>query len=346
MRAAPRLAAAARPLAALAAVAAGLAATAGATGCGSAEPDELPPPAAPAAPAAARPLAEPPAGRTVRIAPPGADLGDAVAAGGRIAVAQARPPRLLVLDRRGRVEARIPLPGPPGVLAVDEDTGDVLVPAGRRLLRIDAASGEQEADNPLPGGAGAAAALPGGSAAVVLPRQDRLVLGPGATVPTAPAPVAVVPAADGRRLVVLAAQAREVELRDARTGRLLDTADAGLGPARMALRGRWLWVTDLRGNALLIYRVLEDRIEFARRAHLPGAPFAITVDPDRYRLRVALTASGSVAELPAHGRPRVLETLPALRAPRGVAVLAGADGPLAVTGADGLLQLAPLPAPG
>jgi hypothetical protein len=208
------------------------------------------------------------------------------------------------------------------------------------------ASGAKLADVPLPGRAGAAAAPGNGRAAVVLPRQDRLLLGDGAGVPTAPAPVAVVPSEDGRRLVVLAAQAREVELRDARTGRLLDRAAAGLGPARMALRGRWLWVTDLRGNALLIYRVLEDRIELARRAHLPGGPFSITVDPDRYRLRVALTDSSAVAELPAHGRPRVLETLPALRAPRGVAVLAGADGPLAVTGAGGLLQLAPLPAPG
>ncbi|CAA9512070.1 MAG: hypothetical protein AVDCRST_MAG13-2856, partial [uncultured Solirubrobacteraceae bacterium] len=165
-----------------------------------------------------------------------------------------------------------------------------------------------------------------------------------AAVPTAPSPVAVVPTADGRRLVVLAGRARVVELRDARTGRLLDTADAGLGPARMALRGRWLWLTDSRGDALLIYRVLEDRIELARRAHLPGGPFAITVDPDRYRLRVALTRDNAIAELPAHGRPRVLERLPALQGPRGLAVLAGADGPLAVSGGDGLLQLAPLPA--
>jgi hypothetical protein len=269
-----------------------------------------------------------------------------VAAGGRIAVAQARPPRLLLLDRRGRVRARVALPGPPGVLAVDEDTEDVLVPAGRRLLRVDAASGAKEADVPLPGLAGAAATPAGGRAAVVLPGQDRLVLGRGATVPTAPAPADVIASEDGRRLIVLAARAREVELRDARTGRLLDTADAGIGPARMARRGRWLWLTDLRGDALLIYRVLEDRIELARRAHLPGGPFAITVDPDRYRLRVVLTRTNAVAELPAHGRPRVLETLPALRAPRGLAVLAGADGPLAVSGADGLLQLAPLPTPG
>jgi len=327
VRVAPRLAATAAALAA--------------TGCGSAAPEELPPPAGPAT---ARPLAEPPAGRTVRIAPPGAGLGDAVAARGRIAVAQARPPRLLLLDRRGRIRARVPLPGPPGALAVDEDTGEVLVPAGRRLLRVRARNGEVTGDIELPGAAGAVAAPADRLPALVLPRQDRLLLDGGTVVPTAPVPVAVVPAAGGRRLVVLAGRARVVELRDGTTGRLLDRKDAGLGPARMALRGRWLWVTDTRGNALLVYRVLEDRLELARRAHLPGGPFAITVDVDRYRLRVALTEANAVAELPAHGRPRVLETLPAVQAPRGLAVLGRADGPLAVAGADGLLQLAPLPA--
>jgi hypothetical protein len=113
----------------------------------------------------------------------------------------------------------------------------------------------------------------------------------------------------------------------------------------MALRGRWLWVTDTRGGTLLVYRVLDGRIELSRRAHLPGGPFAITVDPDRYRFHVALTATNAVAELPAHGRPRALETRPAIRAPRGIAALEGAD-VLAVAGDDGLLQLVPLPAPG
>jgi hypothetical protein len=69
------------------------------------------------------------------------------------------------------------------------------------------------------------------------------------------------------------------------------------------------------------------------------------VDPDRYRFHVALTTTNAVAELPAHGRPRALETRPAVRAPRGIAVLPGAD-VLAVAGRDGLLQLIPLPAPG
>jgi hypothetical protein len=309
-------------------------------GCGSAGPDELPPPAGPAA---AAPPAAPPEGRTVRVAPRGAGLGDVVAAGGRIAVAQARPPRLLLLDRRGRTRARVSLPGPPGTLAVDEATGDVLVPAGRRLLRVAARLGVVTADVPLPAAAGAAAAPPGQPAAVVLPEPGTLVLGGGTAVRTAASPVAVVPADRGRKLVVLAGRARVVELRDGRTGRLLDRADAGLGPARMALRGRWLWVTDVRGDALLVYRVIGDTIELSRRVHLPGGPFAITVDPDRYRIHVALTATSDVAELPAHGRPRALETRPVPRGVRGVAALPGPDGGLVAAG-DGVVHLLPLPA--
>ncbi len=323
------------------ALAAALAALA-ASGCGSDAPEELPPPAGPAAPGA---LPGPPEGRTIRVAPPGAGLGDVVAAGEGIAVAQTSPPRLLLLDARGRLRARVPLPGRPGVLAVDEATQDVLVPAGRRLLRVGARDGVVAADVPLPARAGAAAAPEDRPTAVVLPESSTLVTAGGSiAVPTAATPVAVVPADRGRKLVVLAGRAREVELRDSRTGRLLDTAPAGVGPARMALRGRWLWVTDTRGEALLVYRVIGDEIELARRVLLPGGPFAIAVDPDRYRIHVALTATGQVAELPAHGRPRVLERRAATRAPRGIAVLPGADGPLVAAG-DGVLQLIPLPTP-
>jgi len=116
------------------------------------------------------------------------------------------------------------------------------------------------------------------------------------------------------RSVVLLGRARELELRDAR-GRILGRAPAGVGPTQLACLDRgatpaWCYVTDTRGDALLVFAVRAG-IEPRRRLYLPGGPEAISFDHARRHLLVTLRTR-EVVELPAHGRPHVLRR----RAPR------------------------------
>lgn len=145
-------------------------------------------------------------------------------------------------------------------------------------------------------------------------------------------------AADGGRQVVVDRRARTVELRDG-AGRLLARKPAGVGPSNALSRGRWLWVVDTAGEALLVFRVV-DGLELVRRVFLPGRPYGIALDARKGRLWVTLTATNEVAELPAHGRPHELRRLPTLRQPDAVAV-DPADGRVYVRGADGLQAFAP-----
>jgi hypothetical protein len=131
--------------------------------------------------------------------------------------------------------------------------------------------------------------------------------------------VAHLPASDGPprdvaalargRSVILLGRERVVELRDT-AGRVVGRAPAGVGPAHVACIDRggeraWCYVTDTRGNALLVFAV-GARIEPRRRLYLAGGPDRITVDHVRRRLLVTFRAGGAIAELPAHGRPHVL----------------------------------------
>jgi hypothetical protein len=130
------------------------------------------------------------------------------------------------------------------------------------------------------------------------------------------APLGKLPPADGpprqaalpdrRTLAVLATRERVLRLVDARSGRRLATAPAGVGPTHVACLGI-CWVADTRGDALLVYR-LEPRLRLVRRLYLAGGPREIEVDRRRRRLVVALARGGAV-ELPAHGRPHVLRRL-------------------------------------
>lgn len=111
------------------------------------------------------------------------------------------------------------------------------------------------------------------------------------------------------RSVVLLGRERTVELRDAR-GHVAGRAPAGVGPTHVACLDRgtrpaWCWVTDTRGNALLVFAVGEG-IEPRRRLYLRGGPDRISVDHARGRLVVSLRDGREVVELPAHGRPHVL----------------------------------------
>jgi DNA-binding beta-propeller fold protein YncE len=170
---------------------------------------------------------------------------------------------------------------------------------------------------------------------------------PAPAVPLTAAPAGRVvagglPPRDGRRVVlaggrvaVLRARARVLELRAGR--RTLATAGAGVGPAAVAAdpAGRWLYVTDTAGGALLVF-ALRPKLELVHRVYLPGAPYAIAARGDR--LWVTLTARNQLAELNVRRRPQRLRTLPAIRRPTAVA--ADARG-VAVAGAGRLELITP-----
>jgi hypothetical protein len=125
--------------------------------------------------------------------------------------------------------------------------------------------------------------------------------------PAAGAPPTVSARAADSLTAVLDTRARRLDLRDA-GGRTVAHAAAGVGPTGLAclVRGRWCWVVDTRGEALLVFRVGDRDVELTRRLYLPGDPQGISVDRARGRLRVTLTARHEVVELLAHGRPHVV----------------------------------------
>jgi hypothetical protein len=123
----------------------------------------------------------------------------------------------------------------------------------------------------------------------------------GQPAPAAPAPVVV---DTERGSLRLDPRARTLTLSD-RRGVRIARVPAGVGPVGVAASGRWAWVTDRVGGALLVY-ALRPTLEPTRRLYLAGGPTAIRVDRGSGRLRVRLSAADAVAELPAHGRPHVL----------------------------------------
>jgi DNA-binding beta-propeller fold protein YncE len=310
-------------------------------GCGSAGVGDLPPAAEPGR---APVTTTAPAGRVVPVGPaPEPVLADP--ATGRVAVGLRRASQLALVDGdSGRVVQRVGLPAAPRHLARSESGGAVLVPAERadRLVVVRFTDGTILADfavGDVPHDAAAAAGrvFVGAEAANTVSvlvdgaREARL------RVATQPGGLAV--AGGGRFLAVVSVRERVLELFDARTLRRVGRAPAGVGPTHVVPGGdAWLYVTDTRGGALLVYRIAPT-LELVRRLHLPGAPYGVAVDPVRNRLWVTLTAGNEVVELPAHGRPHVLRRLPTVRQPNGVGV-DPRSGRVFVTGlTDGVLQL-------
>jgi hypothetical protein len=114
----------------------------------------------------------------------------------------------------------------------------------------------------------------------------------------------------GGRTVTLLGRERVLELRDVR-GRSLGRAPAGVGPTHVACVDHgaptsWCYVTDTRGDALLVFAVRAAGIEPRRRLYLRGGPDGVSLDHSGRRLLVTLRKGRELVELPAHGRPHVL----------------------------------------
>jgi len=123
----------------------------------------------------------------------------------------------------------------------------------------------------------------------------------------------------GRRIAVVRRRERVLDVLDAATGRRLARTGAGIGPAQIVAHGGRLYVTDTEGDALLVF-VVRPHLELVRRVFLPGAPYAIAVDPARARLWITLTHRNELVEAPAHALPFPSRRLPTVRQPDAVAV--------------------------
>jgi hypothetical protein len=165
-----------------------------------------------------------------------------------------------------------------------------------------------------------------GNALDVLEGGDRI-----ARVTTALEPTAVTTLDGGRKVAVLAARARVVELFDADSLRPLGRVPAGTGPSDVISDGeRRVYVVDAVAGALLVY-LLDGGLRPTRRYPLAGSPYAAAFDRSRRRIWVGLTATNRLAELAAGARPHLLRSLPAVRGPRRV-VLEPGTGRVVVTG--------------
>jgi hypothetical protein len=121
---------------------------------------------------------------------------------------------------------------------------------------------------------------------------------------------------------VLCGRERIVQVFD-RSLRRAGSAPAGTGPTRIASDGRAvLYVTDTVGEALLVYH-LHPRFELIRRVSLPGGPFAIAYDRDRWSLWITLTAKNRVVQYTAGSRPVPAGSWPTVRQPDVVDLVDG-----------------------
>jgi DNA-binding beta-propeller fold protein YncE len=309
-----------------------------AAGCGSAEPDELPPAAEPAS---SPPAAATPDGRIVRVGfKPEGVVADPVA--GVFAVGVREPAELVLIDgETGTVVRRVPLPDPPRHLAFDGER--VLVPAedADLLLRVSVPGG-RVATAPT-GREPHDAAAAGGRVFVADELAHTLTVledgEPVTTIGTALQPGGVTPLDRGRQVAVVSVRERVVETFDARTGERTGRAPAGAGPTHaVSDDGEYLFVTDTTGGALLVYH-LRPKLELIRRYPLPGSPYGIAIDNVRHRMYVTQTARNQVTELSVGGRPSLVARYATPGQPNTVAV-DETTGRVAVTGkVDGVLQL-------
>jgi DNA-binding beta-propeller fold protein YncE len=139
--------------------------------------------------------------------------------------------------------------------------------------------------------------------------------------------------ADGGLVAAVDGRARTLAIREARSGDVLASAPAGVGPTHVACIGASrCYVTDTRGDALLVFAVGDGghAVRLTRRVFLRGGPYGIAVDAPRRRLWVTAAAGNHLALLPAHGRPHVLTWFATLRQPDAVRVDAR-DGAAIVT---------------
>lgn len=314
--------------------------------CGSATIHELPPAAEPArAPAPTTP----PAGKVLRVG--GNPEGVVIDPRSHVAAVALRDPdrlRLIPLTHDGSgALARtrdVGLPGAPRHLQLraTDARSQVLVPAetARRALVVDVPSGRVSATVPTGDHPHDLTAIAGDRLAIGDERANTMTIASATTgavertVSVATQPGGLATLRGGRLLLVVSVRERVLELFDAITLERRARIPIGVGPTHVVCAPDGpCFVADTEGDALLVVRVGTDgrSLRLTRRVYLAGAPYGIAIDDRRKRLWVTLTARNELVELPAHGRPHVLQRYPTVQQADTVAVDTG-TGDVVVTG--------------
>jgi hypothetical protein len=145
---------------------------------------------------------------------------------------------------------------------------------------------------------------------------DRLTLD-GRSTRTCREPIASAMVERGKQIAVLCGRERVLDLYDTTTLKRLGRVGAGIGPTGLTTNGvELLYVTDVRGNALLVYHTRP--FEFIRRVHLGGGPYAIAYDPGHWGLWIVLAGSNRLVNYAAGARPVPRAEFPSIRNAREV----------------------------
>jgi hypothetical protein len=166
--------------------------------------------------------------------------------------------------------------------------------------------------------------------------RDRLIASDGRSVKTGREPIAAEGLDRGKKVAVLTGRERTLELYDARTLKRVGKTGAGIGPTGLATDGvELLWVTDVKGDALLVFH-LRPRFELIRRVHQIGGPYAIAFDRERRGLWITVARTNQLVHYAAGSRPVLRETFPSIRDARRVSV---SDDTVSVYGKDEIQDL-------
>lgn len=284
------------------------------------------PPEAPE-PADSPPLEEEPAGRVVEI---GDSLEGLVAdpETGLVAAGLKEAGDLaLIAGESGEVTQRVELPGRARHLALFAPGGPVLVPSERAdaLLQVSLPEGEVVEEIPVGDFPHDAAAYEDRIFVLNEFESTASVIEDGEVTETFETPFqpgGVAVTGDGI-VGIVGVRGLAVEFYDADTLESLGRLKAGEGPTHIVAGsdGRF-YVTDTRGDALLVYSVAGSEPELVERVPLDGgSPYGIAIDRERNELWVTLVAENRVVRYDLEGdTPREIESYPTLRQPNTVAV--------------------------
>jgi len=284
----------------------------------------LPFPPKAAEPAGSPPLSRKPAGRVVKIGAPAEGLA-ADPETGLVAVALKTRKQLLLVDgKTGSVRRSIALPASPRHLDLARPGGPVLVPAEEADMLVQVAlPGGEKTQTPVGDYPHNATFANGRAYAADEFGSTVTAVEDGEAVEQAPVddqPGGIV--AVGDQLGLISVRAYTVSLIDQDTLlRSVGSQNAGSGPTHGKAddEGR-IFITDTRGNAVIVYNS-RPKLKFLARIPLSGgSPYGIAVDRRRKRIWVTLTGSSELVEIEASDTPRRLRSFPTVRQPNTVTV--------------------------
>lgn len=287
-------------------------------------PRKKPPPAP--EPARSPPLEEDPAGKVVEVGPePEGIVADPET--NLVAVSLRGNGRMALLDgETDEVVREAKIKGSGRHLALVAPGGPVLVPAERAdsLVQVGLPEGEVQKRTKVGDFPHDVAAYDGRIFVANEFDSTASVIEDGRVVETFETPFQpgnVAATADGL-VGAVGVRGLALEVYDADTLKSLGRVDAGEGPTHLVAgsEGRF-YVTDTRGDAVLVYETRPEPRQVGRVPVSGGAPYGIAIDLARDRLWVTLTANNrlDLYDL-SDGSPRKVSSYPTVRQPNGVTV--------------------------